>query len=161
MSVQANAEGQVTLPPGLHPQDQSWPPWEPSPHQTGAAESAQKYAPGRQPFSTENGFALPTYQRAAKQWTGKTYTLQQNNTLQLAGQLTGRVSVTVYVPTGAANPALINHDRGKVDAGDGIILAAGTSITLATEDSVYGAGSGGATTVAVVDLFNPPTVYPE
>src|SRR5215469_12408618 len=140
--VQAGVEAELGLPAGLHPNDYSWPPHDFSPHPGDRAHPA--YGTGKEPFAVENAHALPIYQRAAKTWKGSTYLVPATagSSLQIAGQLVGRVSVTIFVPASSAGSVLLNSDRGLVDAGQGITLPAGGSVTISSEDSVYGLGVG-------------------
>jgi hypothetical protein len=148
-----------TVPRGVHPGDPSWPPAEPHPH----SEPAQTYSTTREPFAVENGFAVAVYQRAGKRWRGYSYQVPAaaGNTLQLAGELVGRVAVSILVGSASAGSLLVNSDRGLVDGGQGVLLGPGGSMTIPTEDSVYGLGVGGTAAVSVMDIFNPQVVYPE
>lgn len=149
------------LPPGVHPRDPS------------AATAADPLAApydlpgeraverGRPPFPTENDAALPIFQRADHDWTGNRYQVDTNNagTVQLCGRQKGRSSVTLVVPSAAAQGVVIGPTEDEVINNlSSPQLVPGQSLTLPTEAPVWAGVIPGQTsgTVDVYITFNPP-----
>lgn len=105
---------------------------------------------GSKRFATDNGRAIPVYQRAAHDFTaGQIYVGTANSGCSIVvGRQAGRRSVTIDVPTSYYNMAgnLVTSPIGVVvgqteselqSPGGGMQLLAGSSVTIETEGSVW------------------------
>ena len=147
------------LPPGVHPYDQAGDEWSPP-----QGVQGQQWQPGRAPFSVPNANAVPVWQRATTDWSTAALTLNSTNgTQQIAGRVTGRMSVTIWVPGIASHGIQFSQDRGAVDNNAGTPLNPGDSVTINSEGPVYAGCQSGQTagTVYVLDLFNVTAPVPE
>jgi hypothetical protein len=150
---------QQNLPPGVHPNDPSVP-WAGGPLvEAGPVnpDTAGDRFPkgGKAPFSVDNGQATAVFERAAQSWTANQ--IKPGTSIQLIGRQDGRKNVTIWVPSSASTDAIIAPTQGEVDQGDGVTLAPGDSITIATEAPVFGgpATSGQVAVINVVAEINP------
>jgi len=114
---------------------------------------------GAKRFATDNGSAIPTFERASHDFTsGQIYvgTLNGGGSI-VVGRQAGRKSITIDVPTSYYNMAgtlvtspigvVVGQTEGELQiAGGGIQLVAGASLTIATEAPVWVALLPGQTT---------------
>jgi hypothetical protein len=161
-SVESAVIEPFELPAGLHPLDQSGPEYRPQ-----IGDQPQAWKPGTQPFAVPNSHAVAVWERATNDWAGTAWTLAltgaTNGTMQIAGRIAGRKSVTIWVPSSASHGVQIAPSRGQCDNNAGVVLNPGDSITIGSEAPVYAAVISGQTagTCNVLDLFNVPTPRPE
>lgn len=153
------------LPPGVHPNDPS------GPDEAAAyleEARSQPAATGKPAFSTDNGSAFPTFQRAASDWSvGVVIPNAATNggVATVVGRQRGRVAVKLWVPTQLASGVavtagvVIGPDENELQAPvNPTVLNVGDSITIETEGSVYCGVIPGQTTgvVQYLVLSNPP-----
>jgi hypothetical protein len=105
---------------------------------------------GAKRFATDNGAAIPTFERASHDFTtGQTYVGTSNGGIAIiVGRQSGRKSVTVAVPKSYYNMAgtlvtspigvVVGQTEGELQApGGGLQLLAGDSITIQTEAPIW------------------------
>jgi hypothetical protein len=105
---------------------------------------------GAKRFSTDNGAAIPTFERAAHDFTtGQTYTGTANGGISIiVGRQAGRKSVSIAVPKSYYNMAgtlvtspigvVVGQTEGELQAaGGGYQLLAGDSMTITTEAPIW------------------------
>lgn len=146
------------LPPGVHPQDQRGPGFNPVPPDRGPT-----WHPGRQPFDTEPAHALPVCERAALSWSARTINLSSSsNPLRAAQKVVGRKAVTLWVDDDEPAGCILSPTRDMVDDSYGVRLVPGGSVTIRTEAPVWVAmdTSQTAVTVYVIEEINPATPVP-
>ena len=108
------------------------------------------YKRGAKRFATDNGAALPMFERASHDFTtGQTYTGTANGGISIiVGRQSGRKSVTIAVPKSYYNMSgtlvtspigvVVGQTEGELQAaGGGLQLLAGDSITIATEAPIW------------------------
>ena len=139
------------IPAGTHPRDRSIAVDDlehysdnPVHHDT----AGDRYTTGRKAFATDNGQAFAVFERAASDFNAGAISITANNggTSIVVGRVLGRKSVTIWVPTLWTNPAgvsaapngvLIGQTEGELQAGGGVQLNPGDSITIDTEAPVW------------------------
>lgn len=144
----------LPLPPGVHPTDPRFPAAPVIP----PATAIQPPTSTRPPFDVPNGKAMGVFQRSASDWSARTITLTAKETsVQAAGRLKGRESVTLFVPATATNGVVVARTKGTAQLHGGVPLAVDGSITIRSEAPVYVGLLSGKTTgkVCVVETFNP------
>lgn len=105
---------------------------------------------GNKRFGTDNGRAVPMFQRASHDFTtGQTYTGTANGGISIiVGRQAGRKSVTIDVPNSYYNMAgtlvtspigvTVGQTEGELQGpGGGIQLLAGSSVTIETEAPIW------------------------
>ncbi len=121
---------------------------------------------GRPQFDTENGDAVPVFQRAAHDWTSGALALNNNSQegpVQIVGRQKGRLSTTLWVPAKDANGNVPNgvtfaSTEGELqNAGYPAVLNVGDSVTINSEAAVWCAVISGNTTglVCFKTEYNP------
>jgi len=169
METMTDALANDVLPPGVAPEDPSVPygPGDRLPNDSPVGEDgAQAYSTRPPAFPVNNPRALPVYQRAASDWTGRVVTVDSNNggTALAVGRVKGRDAVTIWVPSTlpngtTPNGVIIGPSEDEVQQGlnSGIVLNPGDSISIRSEAAVWvgliGANTSGA--CQVMQEFNP------
>lgn len=143
----------TTLPPGVHPQDMSGPDMA-----VGPSDLPPVYEQGSAPFSVPNKDALPVFERASRSGNALVVYVNDNQggTARAVGRLKGRKAVMLWVSSSATTGVMVDFIEGKLQAGGGVPLNPGDSITLPTEASIYVGLQAGQTSgsVNVIELFN-------
>lgn len=154
-----SADTEVALPAGVHPQDMRGPGYGPP-----AEPAFQGWHPAaRTPFPDEPGQSLPVWQRAALDWSARSFPTIGPNPMRIAQRVLGRLQVTVWVPSTASQGVLLAPSKDMVDETYGVVLLPGNSITLPTEASVWASPVSGQTSggpVYLVEFVNPAVPVP-
>ncbi len=96
------------------------------------------------PFSTPNGNAVPTFQRAASDWMGSTVYIgsesNQQQPIKIVDRQAGRDWVLLFVPsTAPAGVYVAPHDSQLESTPPlGFLIPLGGNITLPTEAAIWG-----------------------
>lgn len=149
-----DATGGWGVPPGVHPLDDSTAVETPPV----SADTPQSWTPGIRPWAVDQAHAVAVWQRAARRMSCTAVAVPASGFATLAQELRGRLMVKVWVPSAAAAGVIVAESIDKVNAGAGVIFNPGDGQDLPVEDAAYAATAtpGTATTINVVDLYNPP-----
>ena len=145
------------IPAGTHPRDRSI-----------AVDDLDRYSDNPSDHDTDNGQAFAVFERSSSDFNAGAVSITAANggTSIVVGRVLGRKSVTIWVPTLWTNPAgvsaapngvLIGQTEGELQAGGGVQLNPGDSITIDTEAPIW-AGLIPAKTSGVVQYlvtYNP------
>ena len=126
----------------------------------------------RQPFPTNNPFAVPVFERASSDWAPFNYNAGKLGTVpvQIARSNKGRKAVTISVLSAETNGVVIGPDPGPLSeyqnggvAGVGVYeLDPGDSVTIETEASVWACCQTGQTSGGCQgwETYNPAVLDP-